>query len=83
MKSSTVITKVYRARNKKTGNFITGGHGTSSGLYISIGGVKSGIKNTLKWWSNREFSVKDFEIIEYDLVEVKNVPLQSSEPGNG
>jgi hypothetical protein len=60
---------VYRLRNKKTGKFHGGGHGTINGCYSTKRGLRSARKTMSRGWRNNEDG-DSLEIVTFKLVEV-------------
>ena len=62
-------TYVYRLRNKKTGKFHGGGHGTMNGFYSTKKGLRSARKTMARGWYRNEDG-DSLEIVTFKLVEV-------------
>lgn len=72
--------KVYRIRNKKTGEFLSGGHSAQQGIFIGTKGAICSFRRLDKWhweWEkeHRGDVPENYEIVEYDLVEVGTQPI--------
>ena len=61
---------VYRIKNTKTGQYITGGHGTQNGIYGSLTGVKLGFRRALEsWWIKEKEEDYVIEVCEIAVKE--------------
>lgn len=56
------------------GKTVLSGHGTKSGLYPTLKGLKSALKTSwFSWRRNQEN--EDLEVVTYELVEIKRQKL--------
>lgn len=65
---------LYRLRNKKTGKFHGGGHGTMNGCYSTKKGLRSARKTMARGWYRNEDG-DSLEIVTFKLVEISREDL--------
>lgn len=74
------ITTVYRIRNKKTGEFLSGGHSAQQGIFIAIKGAVASFRRLTFYdgktpWLKYLGYAQDYEIVEFYLTEVDTHPI--------
>lgn len=72
-----LLSRVYRVRHRRTGNFVAGGHAARGGVFTSKGGARNGYarvrKDGLKLWQDPA----DVEIVTYGLTELNTEPVEA------
>jgi hypothetical protein len=77
--------QVFRLRDKLTGKYLGGGHGTHSGMYPTLKGLKSALKTSWKYPKYPNKYLETVEVVTFDLVETDAVNLKEllQESSNG
>lgn len=67
--------KVYRLKNRITGEFV---QGTTRSIWFNVGGIKNAINYSMKRFGSNPY--KDCDIIEYELIFTdKIIPIEDIE----